>query len=207
VIAIGSPYGLEGTVTSGIVSGLDRTMPAPNRIPIDNMIQTDALINPGNSGGPLVGLDGSVIGVNDQTLMSNRGGFSGMGFAIPAETACEIYEEICETGEHVVQRSTIVAPTSYHEFNLEQRRELGIRGGAVIAADPGQESPARAAGLESGDVIVELDGEVVDEPGDLYRLLNRSRIGKPCPVAYVRNGDRMTTTVTPRPRGAPKEEK
>src|SRR6516225_11173395 len=86
VIAIGSPYGLDGTVTTGIISGLNRTMPAPNGIPIDNMIQTDALINPGNSGGPLIGLDGLVVGINDQVRINNvLQGSSGLGFAIPAD--------------------------------------------------------------------------------------------------------------------------
>jgi serine protease Do len=201
VIAVGSPYGLAGTVTSGIVSGLDRTMYAPNGIPIDNMIQTDALINPGNSGGPLIGLDGLVVGINDQIRLDERFGLpSGLGFAIPGDTVQSVYAEICETGEGRIRRATIGARTQLRTFTLDERKLWGQKAGALLVDEPLEASPARAAGLARGDVVVELDGNVVDEPGDLYRLLDRGRIGKECPLAYIRGGAKATATIVPQER-------
>ena len=201
VIAVGSPYGLAGTVTSGIVSGLDRTMYAPNGIPIDNMIQTDALINPGNSGGPLIGLDGRVVGVNDQIRLDDRFGLpSGLGFAIPGDTVQSVYAEICETKEGRIRRATIGARTQLRSFTPEERGRWGQKAGALVVDEPLDGTPALAAGLARGDVVVELDGQVVDEPGDLYRLLDRTRIGKACTIAFVRQGERVTATILPQAR-------
>lgn len=201
VIAVGSPYGLAGTVTSGIVSGLDRTMYAPNGIPIDNMIQTDALINPGNSGGPLIGLDGLVIGINDQIRLDERFGLpSGLGFAIPGDTVQSVYAEICETGEARIRRATIGARTQLRAFTPEERRRWGQKAGALLVDEPLEGTPSRAAGLARADVVVELDGNVVDEPGDLYRLLDRRRIGKKCPIVFIRSGAKATATIVPQER-------
>jgi serine protease Do len=203
VIAIGSPYGLEGTVTMGIVSGLDRTMPAPNRVPIENMIETDALINPGNSGGPLIGLDGHVIGVNDQTIISADSGASGLGFPIPADTVHQVYEEIVETGNDYVVRASLAARTSLRPFSFEERRRFGQKAGALVVADPPHGTPAAGAGLRRGDVIVSFNGVVVDEPGDLYAALHRRVIGVECDLEYLRGEDRKRTTVVPKERPLP----
>jgi serine protease Do len=204
VIAVGSPYGLAGSVTSGIVSGLDRTMYAPNGIPIDNMIQTDALINPGNSGGPLIGLDGLVVGINDQVRLDERFGLpSGLGFAIPGDVVQSVYAEICTSGEARIRRATIGARTQLRTFTPEERARWNQKAGALLVDEPAVESPAHAAGLARGDVVVELDGQVVDEPGDLYRLLDRSRIAKDCSIAFVRQGERLTATITPQERQDP----
>ncbi|MDQ6915207.1 MAG: trypsin-like peptidase domain-containing protein, partial [Actinomycetota bacterium] len=131
VIALGSPFGFEGTVTAGIVSALDRTGRSPSGVPMDLMIQTDALINPGNSGGPLVGLDGRVVGVNSQTLMP-EGAASGLNFAIPADTVRYVYDEICATGEPHIRRATLGARTVRRSFTPEERRRHGQRGGAQL---------------------------------------------------------------------------
>jgi serine protease Do len=204
VIAVGSPYGLAGTVTSGIVSGLDRTMFAPNGIPIDNMIQTDALINPGNSGGPLIGLDGLVVGINDQVRLDERFGLpSGLGFAIPGDTVQSVYAEICASGEARIRRATIGARTQLRSFTQEERARWGQKAGALLVDEPPAGSPAQTAGLARGDVVVELDGQRIDEPGELYRLLDRGRIGKECAIGFVRQGERLTATITPQERQDP----
>lgn len=200
VMAIGSPYGLEGSITLGIVSGLDRTMPAPNRVPIDNMIQTDALINPGNSGGPLIGLDGLVVGVNAQSGVGPEPGSSGLAFAIPGETVRLLHDEICETGQDRVVRATLAASTTLRPFTFEERERWRQRAGALVVHDPQPGTPAEAAGLRRGDVIVSFDGCVVDEPGDLYRLLDRRAIGRKSAVEYIRDGERLEASVVPRER-------
>jgi S1-C subfamily serine protease len=208
VIAIGSPYGLDGTVTSGIVSGLNRTMPAPNRIPIDNMIQTDALVNPGNSGGPLIGLDGLVVGVNDQVRVNNvLQGSSGLGFAIPSDTVLAVYSEICETGASAIRRAAIGANLRLQLIPSEQQPALRQKTGALVVDDPLAGSPAGTAGLRRGDVIVALDGVAVTAPGAIFRLLDRTRIDKQCEVQFLRDGSTQTAAIVPgeRPRPDPSE--
>ncbi len=199
-IAIGSPYGLEGTVTAGIVSGLDRTMPAPNRVPIENMVQTDALINPGNSGGPLIGLDGRVIGVNDQTIVSTESGASGLGFAIPSDTVRLVYDEIVETGNDYVVRASLASRTVLRPFSFDERRLYAQKAGAMVTADPPARSPAAVAGLRRGDIIVAFNGRRVDEPGVLYAALDRRVIDVACDLEFIRDQSRQKTTVTPKER-------
>ena len=156
VVAIGSPFGLENTVTAGIVSALGRSMEAPNGFTIAGSIQTDAAINHGNSGGPLLDLDGRVIGVNAQ-IASESGGSDGVGFAIPSNTVESIVEQLVDGGavEHAY---------------------LGV---AVGASDDGVEvtevrsgGPAEDAGLEVGDVVVTVAGASVDEPTELQAAVD-----------------------------------
>jgi serine protease Do len=206
VIALGSPYGLERTVTAGIISGLDRMMPAPNRVPIENMIETDALINPGNSGGPLIGLDGRVVGVNDQTIMAPTGGSTGLGFAIPCDTVRIIYEEIVETGNDYVIRATLMARTSLRPFSFEERKRYRQKAGAALIADPPAGTPAAVAGLRGGDVIIAFNGHVIEEPGDLYSALDRTVIGHSCQLEYLRGQKRERTIVVPCKRSNTKTE-
>ena len=204
VIAIGSPFGLDGTVTSGIVSGLNRTMPAPNGIPIDNMIQTDALINPGNSGGPLIGLDGLVVGVNDQVRVNNvLQGSSGLGFAIPGDTVLAVYEEICETGDARIRRAAIGANLRLQYVPPDQQPAVGQRTGAMVVDEPLEGSPAAAAGLRRGDVILALDGLSVTAPGAIFRLLDRSRIDKECAIEFLRDGSPQQASIVPKERAQP----
>jgi S1-C subfamily serine protease len=200
VIAVGSPYGLERTVTAGIISGLERTMPAPNRVPIENMIETDALINPGNSGGPLIALDGRVVGVNDQTIMAPAGGSTGLGFAIPADTVQAVYAEIVETGNDYVIRATLMARTSVRAFSYEERKRYKQKAGAMLVAEPAAGTPAAVAGLRRADVIVAFNGHMVDEPGDLYSALDRHVIGQSCELEYLRGQNRFRTAIIPTKR-------
>jgi serine protease Do len=198
VIAIGSPFGLTGTVTMGIVSGLNRTMPSPSGIPIDNMIETDALINPGNSGGPLIGLDGRVIGVNDQVRVNTAlYGSSGLGFAVPSDTVWSLYKEICESGQNRIRRASIGARLQFQPFHGPARAQWGQKGGAVIVDEPLERSQAFAAGLRRGDVIIRFDSSPVQEPGAMVRLLNRGCIDRPCTLAFVRGEASHEIVITP----------
>jgi S1-C subfamily serine protease len=179
-IAIGSPFGLEGSVTSGIVSALGRTIQAPNGFSISNAIQTDAAINPGNSGGPLLDAEGRVIGVNSQ-IRTEDGASAGVGFAVPVDEIKRALPAL-ERGESV------------------QRAYLGVRmgdapegGAAVGSVEPG--GPAARAGLQGGDVIVEVDGEPVDDSEDVSGAVNAGRPGQELRVVVQRGGQRRTLTV------------
>jgi S1-C subfamily serine protease len=181
-IAIGSPFGLEGTVTSGIVSALGRTIQAPNGFSISGAIQTDAAINPGNSGGPLLDEEGRVIGVNSQIRTGGGNANTGVGFAVPVD---EIKRSLpaLERGED------------------PERAFLGVSSGAAPeggAAVGGvvEESPAQRAGLRQGDVIVEIADRPVRDPDDVSALVNSRRPGDEVRVIVERGGERRTLTVT-----------
>lgn len=188
VYTIGSPVGLRHTVTSGIFSGY-RERTSDGRV----LLQTDAPINPGNSGGPLIGLDGHVIGVNNQMIARAQL----LGFAIPAETAKHLYEEMIATGETIIRRATLRMRTSRHTFTGEEQRRWSRRWGARIIAEPSPDSPAGKAGLRAGDVVVGFDGTTVTEPGDLLRLLNRQRIDRECQITFVRDDLKQHATIVP----------
>ena len=202
VLALGSPLGFEGSVTTGVVSGLDRTMRSHSGIPIDHMIQTDAAINPGNSGGPLVDTEGRVVGVNTMSLVTEEAS-SGLNFAIPSDTVGFVYDEICQTGESVIRRAALGVSTVRRTFTPEERRVYDQRAGAQLISPPGSGGPAAAAGLVAGDVIVGFDGLVVDEPADLHSALRRDRIGENCQLEYLHDGERRVVTVVPVERDAP----
>jgi S1-C subfamily serine protease len=180
-IAIGSPFGLEGTVTSGIVSSLGRTITAPNNFPIADAIQTDAAINPGNSGGPLLDGNGRVIGVNSQ-IKSGSGSNSGVGFAVPVSTVKFVVPQIQNGGKVV-------------------RAYLGVRNGdtpdlsgAVVGAViPG--GPAAKAGLQDGDKITDIDGRKITKSDDVSSAVAARRPGEKAKVTVERSGDRRTLTV------------
>jgi putative serine protease PepD len=195
VYALGSPFGLEGTFTSGIVSALHREMTAPNNYVITDTIQTDAAINHGNSGGPLLDARARVIGVNAQ-IESDSGGSDGVGFAIPSNTVRAIVRQLVETGE------------VRHAF-------LGVRmtvvpGGVaitqVVAGGPAADAGLRAAtGTElvdgreiptGGDVIVEFAGEEVTSATALQSAVDTRRPGETVTVTVVRDGSRRTVDVT-----------
>jgi S1-C subfamily serine protease len=181
-IAIGSPFGLEGTVTAGIVSALGRTIQAPNGFSISGAIQTDAAINPGNSGGPLLDEQGRVIGVNSQIRTGGGNANTGVGFAVPVD---EIKRSLpaLERGED------------------PQRAFLGVSsapapdGGAAIG-EVVADSPASRAGLRNGDVIVEIADQPVREPDDVSGVVNARRPGDEVRVVVERDGERRTLTVT-----------
>jgi S1-C subfamily serine protease len=182
VIAIGSPFGLEGTVTSGIVSALGRTIPAPNDFSISGAIQTDAAINPGNSGGPLLDEQGRVIGVNSQIRTGGGNANTGVGFAVPVDE---------------IKRSL----PALEKGESPKRAFLGVS--SAPAADGGAEigevvanSPAARAGLRQGDTIVEIADQPVREPDDVSAVVNARRPGDEVRVVVERGGERRTLTVT-----------
>ena len=182
VIAIGSPFGLEQTVTSGIVSALHRQITAPNDFAIDDAIQTDAAINHGNSGGPLLDLSGRVVGVNAQ-IESESGGNDGVGFAIPSNTVERIADQLISGGS--VEHAYLGVATEDVE---------GSDGARIAEVRSG--TPAAEAGLENGDVVTELDGTSVGSADELRTLIDAKRPGDSVELTVERNGDTQTLRVT-----------
>jgi putative serine protease PepD len=181
VIAIGSPFGLSETVTSGIVSALHRSMDAPNSYTISDSIQTDAPINHGNSGGPLIDTAGRVIGVNAQ-IQSDSGGSDGVGFAIPSNTVHSVVSQIVagKTVEHAYLGIQVSTPVS-------------AQGAGV--ADVKRNTPASRAGLRTGDVIIHLGNRAIRSPEDLSSVIDGSKPGDSLSLTYVRAGKQHTVTV------------
>jgi putative serine protease PepD len=182
VVAIGSPFGLEGTVTSGIVSALHRQMESPSRYTINDSIQTDAAINHGNSGGPLIDMLGRVIGVNTQ-IQSDSGGNDGVGFAIPSNTVKKVVSQVAagKTVEHAYMGISVTTSTSPLGAGL---------------ADVGSGTPAFRAGLRAGDVITKLDSTTIASGEDLSSVIDSKKPGDKLKVTYERDGKEYTTTVT-----------
>jgi len=181
-IAIGSPFGLAQTVTSGIVSAIHRTMDAPNNYTIGNSIQTDAPINHGNSGGPLIDAAGRVIGVNAQ-IQSDSGGSDGVGFAIPSNTVSSVVSQI------------VAGKTVAHAYlGISVDTSDSPQGAGVARIFAGQ--PAAKAGLRQGDVIVKLDDTVITNSDDLSNVIDGKKPGDPLSVTYVRGGKQHTVQVT-----------
>ena len=196
VIAIGVPFGLEGTVTAGIVSALDRQLEAPNGFVIDGAIQTDAAINPGNSGGPLIDTNGRVIGVNSQIRTGAGGGSVGLGFAVPVDTVKEVVSAIREEGRvNTPYVGVVTAPVSP---GLAQVLGLAVEHGLLVrAVDPG--SPADRAGIRpfdrfrgTGDVITAVDGDPVRQPRDAGRALTDRQAGDRIAIQLVRGRRQLT---------------
>ncbi len=201
VVAIGNPFGLERTATTGIVSALKRTIDAPNGFPIQNVIQTDAAINQGNSGGPLLADDGRVIGINSQ-IATNDGGNDGVGFAVPADTIRPIAESIIETGqaEHAWIGITGVAltPDTAGEIGA-----TGQRGVSVVELDdrgPAKKAGVRASGdpdsLEGADLIVAVDGSAVTDMADVAQAIASRRVGEAVTMSLLRDGDTVEVSLT-----------
>jgi serine protease Do len=180
VLAIGSPFGFDHSVTAGIVSAKGRSLPSDNYVPF---IQTDVAINPGNSGGPLFNLDGEVIGINSQ-IYSRTGGFMGLSFAIPIEMAVDVADQIKETG--TVSRGWL--GVLIQEVTRELAESFGMDDphGALVAKVL-DDSPAAAAGLEVGDVIVEFNGKKVIRSSSLPPLVGRAKVGQQARVTVIRN--------------------
>jgi putative serine protease PepD len=180
VVAIGSPFGLENTVTSGIVSALHREMTSPNNFSIDDSIQTDAAINHGNSGGPLLNSSAQVIGVNAQ-IESDSGGNDGVGFAIPSNTVKTIVSELISTGK---------AEHAYLGVSVET-----VNGSVRIREVPSG-TPADDAGLQAGDTIVSIDGQKVISSDALTSAIAAKSPGDTVSVTYSRGGTTHTVQVT-----------
>lgn len=190
VLALGQPFGLESTVTAGIISAKHRGLGITAR---ENFLQTDAAINPGNSGGPLVNLDGEVIGINT-AISSRSGGNQGVGFAVPANLAKWVSRQLIDTG--TVKRAYLgvgIQPITQQladHFHVQPRE-----GVAVTDVQPG--TPAAKAGLKLGDVIVSFSGQQVAAPRDLQNLVEISPVGKPQSLMVIRDGERMTLKLSP----------
>ncbi len=188
VVAIGNPFGLQHTVTSGIVSALGRH--GISRDGYEDFIQTDASINPGNSGGALINLKGELVGINS-AIFSSSGGNIGIGFAIPVNIAKAIMEQILEFGE--VRRGLL--GVSISDFNAETAKAIGVeatQGALVQEIVPG--SAAEKAGVEVGDVIVSVNGVTITDAADLRPTIGLKRSGETVKLILIRDGDRETVT-------------
>ncbi len=190
VLAIGSPFGLEETVTAGIVSAKGRNI-VPGR-QFESFIQTDAAINPGNSGGPLVNMNGEVIGINT-AIFTSGGGYQGVGFAMPSNTVVQVYNQLIGP-EHKVARGSIGV-----EFNAVANpavaRVYGVSSGVTIASVT-PNGPAEKAGLKTGDTIVSVNGKQVKNGDELVAEISALKPGTNAKLGYVRNGKETTTEVT-----------
>src|SRR6267142_769837 len=201
VLAIGNPFGLDRTLTTGVISGLQRPIRARNGRPIEGAIQTDASINPGNSGGPLLDSHGRMIGINSQ-ILSPSGASAGVGFAVPVNIAKRIVPQLIRNG--VVNRPTMDLNTRDVALFRDQV-DLPVKDGAMIyqIARGGAGATAGLRGVtqtengdfEMGDIIVSLDGEKVGNSDDLYSLLEKRQVGQTVQVEIVRNGRRLIVPV------------
>jgi S1-C subfamily serine protease len=213
-IAIGNPFGLENTVTTGIISAVQRSIDAPNGFSIPHVLQTDASINPGNSGGPLLDSSGRVIGVNAQIATNGSSGSVGIGFAIPINTAKDVAPQLAKSGKishaYIGVTTAPVTPQVAKDLNLP-----ADHGALVQDVNPG--SPAAKAGLQAGrtdtsgglaaggDLIVEVDGRAVREPQDIATAINDKKPGDQISIKLYRHSALKTVTVTlaERPTKAP----
>ena len=188
VLAIGNPFGLDGTVTSGIVSAKGRRIGAG---PYDNFIQTDASINPGNSGGPLINHRGEVVGVNT-AIYSRGGGNVGIGFAIPINIVKELLPQLRNDGR--VTRGWLGVAFQKMTPLLAESLGVGESRGALVA-EVLPDTPAHQGGLKAGDVIVEFDKNPIKDSGDLPMIVARTPVGKEVGVKVLRGGSEQTLTV------------
>ena len=190
VLAVGSPFGLQATVTAGIVSAKGRNI-VPNR-QFQSFIQTDAAINPGNSGGPLVNMDGEVIGINT-AILTDTNAYAGVGFALPSNTVVQVYNQL--TGpDHRVRRGSIGI-----EFNAQENpaiaRVYGVQSGITVSSVVSG-SPADRAGLKVGDTIFSVDGKQVKNGDELVADIAGRKPGDKIALGYFRNGKKEETSVT-----------
>src|SRR5438309_11149394 len=191
VLAIGSPFGLQATVTAGIVSAKDREHIGGAGHQFQKFLQTDAAINPGNSGGPLVDLAGEVIGINTAIITGSRG-YEGVGFALPSTTAINVYDQIIKQGR-VTRGSIGVSFQEELSTNTITLKSLGAPYGVVIeGVEPG--SPAEKAGLKGGDVITSVNGQVVKTGNDLVNPIAQAPIGSKVKLTYIRDRAQKETT-------------
>jgi S1-C subfamily serine protease len=196
VLAIGNPFGLDHTLTTGVVSALHRSIESMTKRTIENAIQIDAAINPGNSGGPLLDSGGRLIGINTM-IVSPSGASSGIGFAVPVDTINDIVPQLIQHGKVIrAGIGVVLLPDS-------AARRAGAQGVIIGQVAPG--GPAERAGLHGttqgrsgqlGDVIIGVDGEPVHTVDDLFRLLGRHKAGEQTRLEVLRDGQRREVVVT-----------
>jgi S1-C subfamily serine protease len=208
VVAIGNPFGLDRTVTTGIVSALQRQIQAPNGFSISNVIQTDAAINPGNSGGPLLNSRGEVIGVTSQIETAGGNGSVGVGFAIPINTASDVVSQLLDSGE--VEHAYLGISGATITSDIADALNLPVDSG-VLVQDAPSGGPADEAGIEGGsteavvngsslrlggDIIVEADGRRIASMDQLVNVVNAADPGDQLELTTIRDGDRDRVSVT-----------
>lgn len=187
VLAIGSPFGFEQSVTAGIVSAKGRSLPGGNYVPF---IQTDVAINPGNSGGPLFNMDGKVVGINSQ-IYSRTGGFMGLSFAIPMDVAMNVVDQIKAHGKAAHGWLGV----QIQDVTRELAESFGMKkpqGALVSKVVPG--SPAEQSALQIGDIITEFNGQAIDKSGDLPPLVGITPINEQATLKIIRQGESKTVT-------------
>lgn len=198
VMAIGNPFGLDHTLTTGIISGLDREIRSPTKHPIQGVIQTDAAINPGNSGGPLLDSNGRLIGMNT-AIFSPSGAYAGIGFAVPVDTIGRMVPEILKFGK--VTKPGIGVSIASRAVT----RRLNIDGVLILSITPG--SPAENIGLQPtrraphggvvlGDILIRVDGQKLKDVDDLFRYLDRKEVGDKVTLEYLREQEVKKAEVT-----------
>src|SRR5579884_4158576 len=190
VLAIGSPFGLQATVTAGIISAKDRGNVGRQ---FQHFLQTDAPINPGNSGGPLVDMSGNVIGINTAIMTGGRG-YEGVGFALPSNIAINVYNQLVERGK-VTRGSIGITFTEEQSSNPIVLHELGASNGMVLQyVEP--DSPAAKAGIEAGDVVTSVNGKTVKSGSDLVDPITQTPVGTKVHIVYMRGGTQHDAEVT-----------
>ncbi len=207
VVAIGNPFGLDRTVTSGIVSAKQRQIQAPNGFSISDVLQTDAAVNPGNSGGPLLDASGRVIGINSQ-IATSGGGNQGVAFAVPIETARDVAEQLLDDG--TVERAYLGISGGDLTPEAAEALDLAVDRGVLVESVV-QNGPADKAGIEGatgettvgglaipegGDIIVELDGEKISGMDEVISAVNAAEPGDEMRLTVLRDGDEREVTVT-----------
>lgn len=198
VLAIGNPFGLDRTLTTGVISGLQRPIRARNGRPIEGAIQTDASINPGNSGGPLLDKYGRMIGINSQ-ILSPAGGSVGVGFAIPANIAKRVVPQMIQFGE--VRRPKLGASTPSVADLIRRGFRVPVENGLLIyqTLPDGSADKAGLRGISAegyiGDIILSIDGQKMNSTDDLYRLLDKKQIGETIQVEVLREGKTIVVPV------------
>lgn len=191
VVAIGSPFGFEHSVTAGIVSATGRSLPENNGNYVP-FVQTDVAINPGNSGGPLLDLNGKVVGINSQ-IFTRSGGFMGLSFAIPIDVAMEVAEQLKEKG--VVSRGWLGVLIQRVDRDLAESFGLDRPAGALVT-QVFADSPAEEGGLREGDIILSFNGDMIDLSSDLPHLVGRTRAESVATLEVMRGGKRQQLKVT-----------